>query len=390
MKILASTFYVFSIVLLLSIAGLFLASMLPIPGNIEIKIVKSGSMEPTIPTGSLVVIKPVEAYKLRDIVTFGADTPTQIPTTHRIVASRVDNGTWYTTKGDANEEQDTKEINQSEIIGKVVAHVPNAGYVLDFAKKPLGFLLLIGIPAATIIIDELINIFREVYAFSRRRDRGDGHGGGGSYGGTADSHVIFARRFSMDDIFVPLRVLKTRAAQRLVSERQYINASTSAFAIIAMVALSTGGTAGTLSYFRDTEQSTQNMFGAGAWATSTPPMLIDAPEMTARFFSITEEEGEVLGEDTTLDEPAPEVTDQVPQDKEAAPADVPSDIPAEEPAVMPPQTEERAPVDETQNDTQDIPPPESPPVDTPADIVPPPAEEPPAPPPAEDPPTQLP
>ncbi len=387
MKILASTFYVFSIVLLLSIAGLFLASMLPIPGNIEIKIVKSGSMEPTIPTGSLVVIKPVEAYKLRDIVTFGADTSTQIPTTHRIVASRVDNGTRYTTKGDANEEQDTKEISQSEIIGKVVAHVPNAGYVLDFAKKPLGFALLIGIPAATIIIDELINIFREVYAFWRRRNRGDGHGGGGSYGGTTDSHVIFARRFSMDDIFVPLRILRTRATRRLVSERQYINASTSALAIIATVALSTGGTAGTLSYFRDTEQSTQNMLGAGAWATSTPPMLIDTPEMTARFFSIAEEEGEVLGEETTLDEPAPEETDPVLQD---TPNDAPSDTPPEEPAAMPPQTEEQGPVDETQNDTQDTLPPESPPVDPPSDVVPPPAEEPPAPPPADEPPTQLP
>ncbi len=344
MKFLTKTFYAFSVLLLLSVAGLFLASMLPIPGNIEIKIVKSGSMEPTIPTGSLVVIKPVESYALRDVITFGEDSSTQIPTTHRIIATREENGTLFSTKGDANEDPDTKEIRKAEIIGKVVTHVPYAGFVLDFAKKPLGFLLLIGIPAATIIIDELINIFREVHAAWRQRNRKGGErGGGGPFEGTLDSHIVYSRRCSMDDIFVPLRVLKARATRRLVSQRQYINASASIIAVFAVISLSSGGTASTLSYFRDTESSAQNIFGAGEWATSTQP-LIDL-DNTARFFSIIAQDGEVLGEDTSTDDPVPEQPKLDPEQVDT-PSDEPTDPPAEPTlleSIPTPPTEESPP-----------------------------------------------
>ena len=58
MKIVTTTVSVLLTIILIGVAGLFLASLIPLPGAIEIKIVKSGSMEPAIPTGSLVVIKP--------------------------------------------------------------------------------------------------------------------------------------------------------------------------------------------------------------------------------------------------------------------------------------------------------------------------------------------
>ncbi len=176
MKVVNSILYALFIALLLAIAGLFLASMLPIPGNIEIKIVKSGSMEPTIMTGSVVVVKPQASYAEGDIITFGADTKTQIPTTHRIIDIQGDfSSLSYTTKGDANEEQDGEQITQRDIIGKVVLWVPYMGYILDFARQPLGFTLMIGIPAGIIILDELIRIFNEVRGMkkttaAKRRD----------------------------------------------------------------------------------------------------------------------------------------------------------------------------------------------------------------------------
>lgn len=163
MKIISNIFYAIFIALLLGIAGLFLASMLPIPGNIEIKIVKSGSMEPTIMTGSIVVVKPQNSYSKGDIVTFGADTRTQIPTTHRIIDIQGDfTSLSYVTQGDANEEQDQEPITQRDIIGKVVLSVPYMGYILDFARQPLGFTLMIGIPAAIIILDEMVRIVQEL------------------------------------------------------------------------------------------------------------------------------------------------------------------------------------------------------------------------------------
>src|ERR1035437_9985037 len=97
-KILYTAFYVAIIV----IVGLLLFALFPIKGNYQIKIVKSGSMEPSIKTGSIVIIKPEAQYKIGDVVTFGKDTKTDIPTTHRIVSNRaVDGVIMFTTKGDA-------------------------------------------------------------------------------------------------------------------------------------------------------------------------------------------------------------------------------------------------------------------------------------------------
>lgn len=155
--------YAVFVAIVICIAVVILASILPIPGKLEIKIVQSGSMEPTIKTGSLAVIRPNDTYKEGDIITFGKDTKKNVPTTHRIIATRVESGiTIYTVKGDANNSPDPTEVRQSEIIGKVIFSVPYLGYIMDFAKKPLGFVLLIGLPALYIVYDEVAKIVGEV------------------------------------------------------------------------------------------------------------------------------------------------------------------------------------------------------------------------------------
>jgi len=161
-KIYTAGYYAF-VAIVISIAIVILASVLPIPGKLELKIVQSGSMEPAIKTGALVVIKPESTYKEGDIITFGKDTKKDIPTTHRIVAIRAESGVAvYTTKGDANNAADPKEIKQSEVIGRVLFSVPFLGYIIDFAKHPIGFILLVGLPALYIVYDEVTKIVGEV------------------------------------------------------------------------------------------------------------------------------------------------------------------------------------------------------------------------------------
>ena len=156
--------------MLLSIAGLFLATLLPIPGNIQVKIVKSGSMEPFIHTGAIVVVKPKQAYEVGDVITFGEDTKNQIPTTHRIVSIREESGvTYFATKGDANEDPDSQEIAKTDVIGGVLFSIPSAGYILDFARTPVGFVLLIGLPALLIVFDESMRIVREIVIMRESR-----------------------------------------------------------------------------------------------------------------------------------------------------------------------------------------------------------------------------
>lgn len=145
-------------------------ALFPIKGNYQIKIVKSGSMEPTIKTGSVIVMKPQLTYTVGDIVTFGKDTKTEIPTTHRVVAQRVEDGvTFFRTKGDANDGPDANEIKESDISGRVLFSIPFMGYIIDFARKPLGFALLVFVPAGILIFDEIVKIFGEVRRLKKKR-----------------------------------------------------------------------------------------------------------------------------------------------------------------------------------------------------------------------------
>lgn len=171
MKVLFNILHYLLIAAVVCIALLLLGTLIPVPGNLQVKIVQSGSMQPTIKTGSIVIDKPESSYQVGDIVTFGADTKTQVPTTHRIVAISAGPNPVYTTRGDANDAPDQVDTHLSDIHGKVIVIVPYAGYVLDFARKPLGFGLLVGLPAGLIILDELGKIVREIAALRRRKKR---------------------------------------------------------------------------------------------------------------------------------------------------------------------------------------------------------------------------
>ena len=141
---------------------LLLASMFPITGYFKVMIVQSGSMEPAIHTGSIVISKPIDKYNINDIITFGNQASNQTPTTHRIVEIKNDNGNiLYMTKGDANNAADRQEVMHKNVIGKVLFSVPYLGYIIDFVKKPLGFFLVVIIPALFVIGDEIKKIWLE-------------------------------------------------------------------------------------------------------------------------------------------------------------------------------------------------------------------------------------
>lgn len=145
------------------IAVLLIISVLPITGNFKIMAVLSGSMEPTIHTGSVVVVKPASDYKIGDVITFGPNTKTQTPTTHRINDIKVQGDqAVYITKGDANDSSDPREIAKKDVIGKMMFSLPVMGYVVDFVRKPIGFAILIIVPAVVIIYDELRKIYAEL------------------------------------------------------------------------------------------------------------------------------------------------------------------------------------------------------------------------------------
>jgi signal peptidase len=170
MKFLKIIYYIFLSAVVL-IALLLVISTFPISGNIKVLTVLSGSMEPAIHMGSVVIVKPTTDYKIGDTITFGLNTKTQIPTTHRIAEVRVQDGqTVYKTKGDANNAEDSKEILTKDIIGKVYFSVPYAGYVVDFIKKPIGLILVVVLPAIYIGFGEVMKIVKEIKKIKKKKE----------------------------------------------------------------------------------------------------------------------------------------------------------------------------------------------------------------------------
>lgn len=156
-------FYNSIFVAVAAVALLFIISVLPIPGGIRTLVVMSGSMEPAIKTGSIIVIQPARNYKVGDIITFGEITKTSMPTTHRITGGKIVNGKQvFITKGDANEEEDVKQAPLDEVKGKMLFSIPFLGYGVNFVKTPIGFILLFALPLAYLAILEIRNIFLEI------------------------------------------------------------------------------------------------------------------------------------------------------------------------------------------------------------------------------------
>ena len=154
--------------MLVIVAGFTAISMINIPGNYKLMTVLSGSMEPAIKTGSVVVVKQSGLYKINDIVTFKT-VDSSVPVTHRIVwiKKNADNVS-YITKGDANKSTDSVILDEEMIIGKEVFWVPFAGYGANFTRTRTGLFLLIIIPTVLIVINELFKIKNEYFRLSKK------------------------------------------------------------------------------------------------------------------------------------------------------------------------------------------------------------------------------
>lgn len=145
-------FLIFLAVLILLIS-LTLVPQINTLFNYQFFLVQSGSMEPSIITGDVIIVKPSHTYHQNDVVTF-VDYNQRV-VTHRIIEiQEKNNGLNLITKGDANRVQDNAQITPNQIIGKVVLTLPRLGYLITFGRSKLGLILLVIIPAALIIYGE--------------------------------------------------------------------------------------------------------------------------------------------------------------------------------------------------------------------------------------------
>jgi len=78
--------------------------------------VTTGSMEPTMPVGSILIVMPTSEMTLGEPIMFQHEGA-KMPVTHRVIA--LDDGV-ATTQGDANNAPDSLPVTASEVIGKPV------------------------------------------------------------------------------------------------------------------------------------------------------------------------------------------------------------------------------------------------------------------------------
>lgn len=186
--------------------------------------------------GSLAIVIPMPeagpTYQKGDIISFTRDNDKKNIITHRIVSKVYSNDVIfdvsYLTAGDANKQPDQGKIRPEQIIGKMIFSIPYVGYLIDFVKKPYGFILFVIIPATIIVYEELKSIKRELLKFYYRMRRKE---------------------------------------EKPDSEKTGVNKLTVAVPLLCAAFVFTSLS---LSFFSDNELASANIFQAGAWATPTP------------------------------------------------------------------------------------------------------------------------
>lgn len=127
-------------------------------------VVRSGSMSPTIPTGSVVFYKKQAAtdVKVGDIIVFDKPGQQNEKVTHRVFKiSTGPTGRYFTTKGDANGAADDWRVPAVGTGWVERFHVPTLGYILADLQSTNARLLLLVIPALLLGLITLYEIWRE-------------------------------------------------------------------------------------------------------------------------------------------------------------------------------------------------------------------------------------
>lgn len=119
-------------------------------------VVLSGSMEPAISTGDVVIVErvPATAIAVGDVITYerGANA---VPTTHRVMeVTAVDGTRSFVTKGDANEDIDPGVVSAPSVLGRVAFTIPLIGYVVQFANSTVGLVALLLVPIGLLVVTE--------------------------------------------------------------------------------------------------------------------------------------------------------------------------------------------------------------------------------------------
>ena len=126
--------------IIICVGGLFL--ILYILGIVPY-VVLSGSMEPSIETGSVCFINKhakFENIKEKDVIAFKMNDGTLV--THRAIEI---NDSGIVTKGDNNKDADRNIVTNSNFVGKNLFWIPKVGYVIKAFQTATGRIIAVAL-----------------------------------------------------------------------------------------------------------------------------------------------------------------------------------------------------------------------------------------------------
>lgn len=127
----------------------------------QLKTVLSGSMEPEMQVGSVILVKQTEGddtFESGDVITFM--TKDAILVTHRIIGVEND-GQRFITKGDNNNGPDVEPVLAHNIVGKYSGWtLPYVGYAFHYVHTKQGAILFMFIPGLLFLGHAIITIWR--------------------------------------------------------------------------------------------------------------------------------------------------------------------------------------------------------------------------------------
>lgn len=145
-----------SMVLLVALVLGCLPLTVPRIFGLHIYTVVSGSMEPAIPTGSLVYVRETapEQVEAEEVIAFYGARDSASIITHRVVENRVVMGE-FITKGDANQTEDMNPIPYENFIGSVVCSIPALGRAAELFTSHDGKLIAGAVILAALLMQGL-------------------------------------------------------------------------------------------------------------------------------------------------------------------------------------------------------------------------------------------
>jgi signal peptidase len=137
---------------------LLMFSALSFGGVVKARIVLTGSMEPAISTGDIIVTTPItrKEPQVGDVIAYQAkrfNGENVAVFSHRIISGDIQSG--FVVKGDANKSPDNQKPAAPDILGVVIFVIPFLGNILT--PKAL-FLLVPCIFGLWLILDAMKNV----------------------------------------------------------------------------------------------------------------------------------------------------------------------------------------------------------------------------------------